>query len=406
MGGSSLAPEVISLTMRESASRELVILDSTAPHFVSSVLREDPTTTFFVVSSKSGTTIETTSHLALIEERLVEAGLDSRDHVIVVTDPGSALAELAAERNWEWIEGDPDVGGRFSALSAFGLTPAALIGVDPSILLDDASEMLASIHEVSVRLASYLAPHRYLYFVDSQGRFPGLADWIEQLIAESTGKDGKGLLPIAILPSEEALTMPVVDLAEIIDAPLGAQFILWEWVTALLGFIHGVDPFDQPDVQATKSRTSEVLASVESDQPSATVAISDLRSSLRQLLKSREYLSICAFLDPARDHELIRLRHLMEREFKKPVSFGWGPRFLHSTGQFHKGGPKSGVFLSITLRSGEEVAIPGKAFGLKQLIRAQAEGDKRALLEAGNEVVSLDLDDVSQIKRLIEEFSA
>lgn len=405
MGGSSLAPEVISRTMERSASRDLVFLDSTEPHFVTEILKTDPTKTLFIVSSKSGTTIETSSHLALIQQRLGEEGLDSRNHIVVVTDPGSPLAEFASERDWECIEGDPFVGGRFSALSAFGLTPTALIGVDASILLDDAAEMLAVIHETSVRLASHLAPHRYLYFTDSKGQLPGLADWIEQLIAESTGKEGKGLLPIAIMESENGLSAPVLDLATIIDAPLGAHFILWEWVTALLGYIHGVDPFDQPDVQATKLQTLEVLNSLESEAHSTSLAISDLRAELEQKISVREYLSICAFVDPVRDHDLIRIRHLMEQVFRKPVSFGWGPRFLHSTGQFHKGGPKSGVFLSITYKGDVDLSIPGKPYGLKRLIQAQAEGDKRALIESGNEVLSIELEGADQIRQLLEEFS-
>ena len=405
IGGSSLAPEVIARTMRESASRQFVILDSTDPHYVNSHLHVDLSKTLFVISSKSGTTIETTSHLALIEKRLSDAGINAEDHIIVVTDPGSPLAAVAAEKKWTTIEGDPMVGGRFSALSAFGLTPAALIGIDPSILLDDASEMLDSIHESAVRLATYLAPHRYIYFTDSKERFPGLADWIEQLIAESTGKQGKGLLPIAITDVDEHLSLPVIDLSEIIDAPIGAQFILWEWVTALLGYIHGVDPFDQPDVQATKLRTMEVLGSLSSKMEHASLAIPDLKSELGHALKNREYLAVCAFLDPVRDHDLVQIRHLLELCFNKPVSFGWGPRYLHSTGQFHKGGPNSGVFLSITVRNEDSGLIPGKPYGLDFLIHAQAEGDKRALMERGNPVISVELEQATEFQRLIDEFS-
>jgi glucose-6-phosphate isomerase len=405
MGGSSLAPEVIAGTYRSDLSCDLIILDSTEPHFVSQLLDMDPRNTLFVISSKSGTTIETQSHLSLIVEALSKEELDPKAHLMIITDPGSPLAKLAHERQWRYIEGEPDVGGRFSALSAFGLAPAALVGIDPSILLDDASEMLESIHEPAVQLASFLAPHRFLYFTDSEGRFPGLSQWIEQLIAESTGKKGKGLLPIAITDSDQRLEIPTVDLATIIEAPLGAQFILWEWVTALLGIHHGVDPFDQPDVQAAKVRTLEVLDEPHDDQVrDSAIKIDQLTSELAISLQDREYLAICAFLDPLRDRDAMKLRSALERKYRKPVSFGWGPRFLHSTGQFHKGGPKCGVFLSITIDSEIDLQIPGKDFGLRRLIFAQAEGDKRALEESGNLVISLHLKSEAELKELIGLF--
>lgn len=405
MGGSSLAPEVISRTLKRDASRELVILDSTEPHFVDNRIGTALKETLFIVSSKSGTTIETSSHLSLIESRLIATGLEPRNHIVIVTDPGSPLVEYAESKGLQLMLGDPFVGGRFSALSAFGLTPAALIGVDPSILLDDASEMMGSIHELAVPIASYLAPHRFVYFADSKQALPGLADWIEQLIAESTGKYGKGILPISLEGSTSHLDLPIIDLSTIIDAPLGAHFILWEWVTALLGHILKVDPFDQPDVQATKTRTLEALNSPQSNNSvTSQSTLAAIRSQLQDELADREYLSVCAFLDPSRDNEITRLREILERHFEKPVAFGWGPRFLHSTGQFHKGGPKTGVFLSITMKSGDDLAIPGRRYGFQSLIRAQAEGDRQALIESGNKVISLQLQNQGELKELIELF--
>ena len=406
MGGSSLAPEVIAKTYKGESSRPLIILDSTEPHFVQTRLEGDLSRTLFLISSKSGSTIETNSHLALILERLASQELDHRDHIIVITDPGSPLALTAEENGWRVVLGDPHVGGRFSALSAFGLVPAALIGIDPALLLDDAAEMIARIHEPAVKIATHLSEHRYLYFLDSKGSLPGLADWIEQLIAESTGKQGKGLLPIAVQSTSNSMSAPTVDLSTIIDAPLGAHFILWEWVTALLGHIYQVDPFDQPDVQATKTRTLEVLGERSAEVADTTLtSLEDLRVTIDTYLKGREYLAVCAFLDPIRDAEVASLRDRLEKVFHVPVAFGWGPRFLHSTGQFHKGGPKSGVFLSLTIESDETVPVPGKDYDFTRLIRAQAEGDRRALVESGNPVISVHLRGADDVERLLTLFA-
>lgn len=403
MGGSSLAPEVVAKSFAGSTQRQLIILDSTDPQFVGSIVHQDLSDAMILISSKSGTTIETRSHLDLILASLASQGLDARDHIIVVTDPGSPLVDVAHDHGWRLILGDPHVGGRFSALSAFGLVPAALLGLDTSLLLDDAAEILPEIHESAIKLALYLAPHRYLYFYDSLGRFPGLADWIEQLIAESTGKDGKGLLPIAVDQPPDSNHFPVIDLATSVDAPLGAQFILWEWVTALLGYIYRVDPFDQPDVQATKVRTIEALHEKAGDMhPEGLVAITEVGSALRNALRGREYLAICAYLDPIEDHKVTLLQRTLQRRFQVPVSFGWGPRFLHSTGQFHKGGPKSGVFLSITMRREMKISVPGQDYGFEDLILAQAEGDRRALVESGSPVIRVELRDKEELSLLLE----
>lgn len=407
MGGSSLAPEVIAKSYQSTTIRSLTVLDSTEPGFVRSVIDRDLKEVLFLVSSKSGTTIETLSHLAVIETALQSQGLDSREHIVVITDPDSSLEQRARKSQWPLLHGQSDVGGRYSALSAFGLVPAALIGVDASLLLDDAAEMLDQIHEPAVKIATFLASHRYLYFTDSKGDLPGLADWIEQLIAESTGKMGKGLLPIAIANSESTSGHLTIDLSTIIKAPLGSHFILWEWVTALLGYSFAVDPFDQPDVQSTKARTLDALQEKErsdsqGDSTASATSLEQINLALDQAMDEREYLVICAYLDPKRDHDAIALRGLLERRFTRPVAFGWGPRFLHSTGQFHKGGPKTGVFLSLTIEPEMDLHIPGKDFGFSRLIRAQAEGDRRALLESGGRVVSIHLRDRDELSRLIE----
>ena len=407
MGGSSLAPEVIARSFASDAARRLTILDSTHPDFIESILHRDLSRTMFVISSKSGTTIETSSHLAAIRQALREQSLDPIDHLLVVTDPGSPLEELATEQSWRCVVGDPEVGGRFSALSAFGLVPTALLGLDPSLILDDAEELLAKIHEPATKIALYLAQERFVYFKDSGSNVPGLADWIEQLIAESTGKQGKGVLPIALNSSEPHSDDPVIDLANTVVAPLGAHFILWEWVTALLGYLLKVDPFDQPDVQATKSKTSEVLRTVASLRPEdGAIPIDQFASAVNQLLRGRSYLAICAFLDPRDSTSIAQLQGVLAKRFRVPVAFGWGPRFLHSTGQFHKGGPHEGVFISITSKSKANVEIPGRDFSFDSLILAQAWGDRMALVESGSPVIQIHLDDPKvEINRLLAQFN-
>lgn len=407
MGGSSLAPEVIAKTYSRFADRKLTILDSTHPDLVRSIVKENLTKAIFVVSSKSGTTIETSSHLAVIRDELQKQGCAEDRHIIVITDPGSPLEKLARENSWQLVLGDPNVGGRFSALSPFGLVPAALVGIDPSLLLDDAAEMSADIHLPAAKLASYLASLRYLYIKDYGSDVPGLGDWIEQLVAESTGKSGTGVLPISLSESVPETSLPTIDFSTSFKAPLGAHFILWEWATALLGYLLKVDPFDQPDVQATKSKTSEVLDSISSLNPATDATpLEKLASVMESKISECEYLAICAYLNPAEDAEILALREILERKFKKPVTFGWGPRFLHSTGQFHKGGPKCGLFLSITSKARSDFDIPGRSFGFEGLILAQAEGDRVALLESGSPVIRIHLEDAEkEVKELIKLFA-
>lgn len=408
MGGSSLAPEVIARSYEAETARKLTILDSTHPDLIESIMGQDLSRTIFVISSKSGSTIETTSHLAVIRQALSKQTLDPVNHLIVVTDPDSPLDKLASEQSWRRIAGDANVGGRFSALSAFGLVPTALIGLDPSLLLDDAEEFLPEIHESAAKIALYLASQDFVYFEDGKSNVPGLADWIEQLIAESTGKSGKGVLPIALNGGTPETEDPVIDLGKSIVAPLGAHFILWEWVTALLGFLLRVDPFDQPDVQATKSKTAEVLSDVASLTPSeSATSIDQLATAISDRSKGRRYIAICAFLDPRRDRSIMELQKLLARRYRMPVAFGWGPRFLHSTGQFHKGGLHEGLFISITSKTKSQIKIPDRDFGFDSLILAQAWGDRMALVERGNPVIQIHFTDPeAEVKQLLDQFKS
>jgi len=267
MGGSSLAPEVIAAAF----SKELFVLDSTDPDYLHSALSTDLATAVVVVSSKSGSTIETASQLALFESRFVAANLNPKEHIVIVTDPDSPLHRSATEKGYPIVNADPQVGGRFSALSAFGLVPSALIGIDVSILLDSASDaldVLVSENSPAVDLAYLIAyaTDQYCSFTDDGSGMQGLADWIEQLVAESTGKNGTGILPIVIESTGSPVAGKTLNIAFagksdlVVDAELGAQFILWEWVTALVGFALGIDPFDQPNVTEAKVKTVELLS--------------------------------------------------------------------------------------------------------------------------------------------------
>ena len=398
MGGSSLAPEVIAAVY----NKRLTVLDSTDPHHVAATLSSDLSKTCFIIGSKSGSTIETASQKAAAEAELEKQGLDIRNHLVVITDPGSPLDRDARGADLRVINADPNVGGRFSALSAFGLTPAALIGVDVSILLDDALEAANHFIEndsavVKVAAAIVDPSMRYLGFCDRGSNVPGLSEWIEQLIAESTGKDGKGILPVVVENSLETF-YPVITFIEgselSVVGSLGAHFIFWEWVTALAGYLLKVDPFNQPNVTEAKEKTGALLdrwknSGIVSPEPtfeSAHVQVfsSTSGTSLKEFLqRSFEnqpgYVALMAYLHRGVDDSISELRLMLERASGAPCTFGWGPRFLHSTGQFHKGGPKVGSFIQITGVSDVAWPIKGRNYGFETLVMAQALGDNEAL---------------------------
>jgi len=405
MGGSSLAPEVIAGHFK----KELFILDSTEPTQVAELLKLDLEKSCIIIASKSGSTIETTSQKALFEDALTKAGLEIKNHMVIVTDPESPLHHSAREDGLKVITANPNVGGRFSALSAFGLVPAALIGVDVSLLLDDAedaAETFIAPDSSVVRVASLLAEKEFAFarFYDGDSDHPGLADWIEQLVAESTGKDGKGVLPIVLsrAPKDRSKVITFKDGDALsVTGPLGAQFIFWEWVTALLCFLLKVDPFNQPNVAESKERTGKILSDwknltaskgdlIDNCEVFATNAHNSLTEYLREL-GTGEYLAVMAYLNRNADKRLIEIREILEAKLKLPITFGWGPRFLHSTGQFHKGGPLVGTFLQITSTPDLNLEIPGAGYGFERLILAQALGDNEALASRGLKVMRIDI---------------
>lgn len=398
MGGSSLAPEVIAATY----SKSLTVLDSTDPHHVARVLDTDLSSTCFIIGSKSGSTIETASQKLAVEAQLHAQNLDPKNHMVVVTDPGSPLDISTRESGIKVINADPNVGGRFSALSAFGLTPAALIGVDVSVLLDDAAEAAEKFtqpNSAPVCVAAALAEpsFKYVGFSDTESNVPGLSEWIEQLIAESTGKDQKGVLPVVIKSTSSNL-YPVITFnesgANSVSGTLGEHFIFWEWVTALTCYLLQVDPFNQPNVTEAKEKTGNLLKRWENtdaqlpapvfETEQVAVYADKLATSLTAYLADTYhaetgYIALMAYLHRGMDNAIDELRNLLEEASKKPTTFGWGPRFLHSTGQFHKGGPHVGSFIQITGGCEIDFPIAGKSYGFTTLFNAQALGDNEAL---------------------------
>ena len=359
MGGSSLAPEVM---RRLFGSTRFEVLDTTHPN---AIRRVEVKGSLFIASSKSGTTIETRSQLDYFRDQGGEA--------VVITDPGSPLEELGLRV----FHGEPTIGGRYSALSMFGLLPAAVIGIDVHRLLERAEEMRAACRfeegnpglALGLALASGWRERRDKVRID--GDF-GL--WVEQLLAESTGKDGKGLIPVRTRGDDvQEHEIRLEDPYE-----LGQEFFRWEFATAIAGSLLELNPFDQPDVQAAKDKTNDVLARGEDPELEPDGDLDELLAVARE----GDYLAVQAFVDPAREDELRPLLARLERT-EVPLAFGLGPRYLHSTGQLHKGGPNTGIFVQVVDDLGEELPIPGRDFGFGRLIAAQAAGDYEALRERG-----------------------
>jgi glucose-6-phosphate isomerase len=387
MGGSSLAPEVLRRTF---ADERLHVLDTTHPAPVRRVADEfDLERTLFVVSSKSGTTLETRCQLDFFWDRV-----GNGESFVAITDPGSELERLAGERGFRAVfAGEPTVGGRYSALSVFGMVPAALMDVDLDRFLLRVDEMVEACRfgqgnpglELGEELGQRWQEGRDKVLINPDPGGFGL--WAEQLLAESTGKQGKGLVPVpgetTDGPDRQTAEVRVSDSYE-----LGQEFYRWEFATAVAGSIIGINPFDQPNVQEAKDRTNEVLGGGE-------VALAP-EGSLDDVLGGAEppqYVCIQAFIDPEREDELEPLV-ARARETGCVVTHGLGPRYLHSTGQLHKGGPPTGRFVQVFDDPGAEVAVPGRPFGFARLIHAQAAGDFLALKERGRPVVRVKLEDL------------
>jgi transaldolase / glucose-6-phosphate isomerase len=394
MGGSSLAPEVLRRTF---AGEALHVLDTTHPAAIRR-LRDalDLKRTLFVVSSKSGTTLETRSHLEFFWQESGKRG----ESFVAVTDPGSELESLARKRGFrEVFAGEPTIGGRYSALSVFGMVPAALLGADPERFLVRVEEMVEACRleegnpglELGERLGRGWQEGRDKVQIGPS--IGGFGLWAEQLIAESTGKHGKGLVPVPVEAPGEGPDRQYEEVRVSDPYELGQEFYRWEFATAVAGSIIGINPFDQPNVQEAKDRTNEVLSGHDSVPGTGTSP----KGSVEELLAETappEYVCIQAFIDPAREDELGPLI-ARARETGCVVTHGLGPRYLHSTGQLHKGGPPTGRFIQVVDDPGEELPIPGRDFGFARLIRAQADGDLASLQQRERPIVRVDLKEIA-----------
>ncbi len=456
MGGSSLGPEVLRQTFGSATGYpELVVLDSTVPAWIQAVTEViDPARTLFLVSSKSGSTIEP---LALLQHfrSLVEPATGKErtgQNFVAITDPGTPLARLAEEEGFRHtFLNPPDIGGRYSVLSYFGLVPAALIGVDISALLDRADDMreaCASCVSAHDNPGAWLGA--YIGALARRGRdkltlvtSPAISSfglWVEQLIAESTGKEGKGIIPIVGEPLVELTQygddrlfiglrlegddnsamdaaikrikssgQPIVILEMRDRYDLGAEFFRWECATAIAGAILGIHPFDQPNVQEAKEATERLLQEYTASGHLPPVEVADSLTDLLAEAGKGNYLAIMAYVrqTPDVDKVLAELRRKVIERYRIATTLGYGPRFLHSTGQLHKGGPDTGLFLQITAEHENDLPIPGKPYTFGVVADAQAMGDLQALQSSGRRVTRIHLSrgDSVAISRLVTELA-
>jgi transaldolase/glucose-6-phosphate isomerase len=390
MGGSSLAPEVMRQTF---GGERFHVLDTTHPAAIRDLQgRLNLERTLFVSASKSGGTLETRSHTDYFWKLAPRGG-----QWAAITDPGSELEALARARKFRAIyPGEPTIGGRYSALSPFGLVPAALLGVDVRRLLERALEMADACRlangnpglELGLSLGESWEAGRDKVCLPNPNGF-GL--WAEQLVAESTGKDGRGLVP-APGESPDGPGRQPQDVRVESPYELGQEFFRWEFGVAVAGAILGINPFDQPNVQAAKDKTNEVLAG-------GDVELAD-EGSVDELLASAQegdYVCIQAFVNPTADADaaIARLAAWARDATGCVVTHGYGPRYLHSTGQLHKGGANNGVFIQVVDDTGEELKIPDKPFGFGRLIRAQAAGDLESLRDRGRRVGRVHMDNLA-----------
>jgi glucose-6-phosphate isomerase len=450
MGGSSLAPEVICATDGVA----LTVLDSSQPDMVRAALDDRLAQTVVVVSSKSGSTVETDSQRRVYEQAFREAGIEPADRIVVVTDPGSPLDKEAREAGYAVINADPNVGGRYSALTAFGLVPSGLAGADIGRLLDEAeavTNLLAADDDgnPALRLGAALGGTQPLrdktVLIDAGTKVVGFGDWAEQLIAESTGKDGKGLLPVVVgdSPTGEQLSdelwvrlvgaddesQPSGDAVVAVGGSLGGAMLLWEAAVSAAGRLLGINPFDQPDVESAKAAARELLGKgtgsaaapayidgaveVRSAGPDFLGDAKTVDDALRALfaqLPASGYLAVMAYVDRIADRPLADVRIPLARKLNRPVTFGFGPRFLHSTGQYHKGGPADGIFVQVTTVPNDDLAIPGREFTFGDFIASQSAGDAKVLADHGRPVLQLNLTDheagLAQLQRAISDVTA
>ena len=458
MGGSSLAPEVFFKTFgNRKGYPKLAILDSTHPLSVRNILENyNLERTLFLVSSKSGGTTETMSFFYTFYEALIQKNPDAGKNFIAITDNGSGLEKLAKEKGFRKIFTTPsEVGGRYSALTYFGLVPAALIGADITSLLKSAEWMEQNCNKTTDVLYSegfklgallgelnLIHKNKITFFVSPDiSSFPA---WIEQLIAESTGKEGKGIVPVAFEPAGEPnvygsdrvfvylrldnddnslfdseilklkeAEFPVITihLNDIYD--IGKEIYRWEIATAMAGSVLEINPFDQPNVQLAKSLANESMeeykktGNLPSEKPAITEKgilyfgdydsdnLKNVLSGFLNQLSEGNYLAVMAFIPFSEEVEssIEKLRIAVRNKYHIPVTSGYGPRFLHSTGQLHKGDGNEGLFIQVTTNAVNDLDVPGRGYSFGTLITAQAQGDLKALKNNGRKVIRFHLTD-------------
>ena len=460
MGGSSLAPEVLGkIFVPQPGHPQLMILDSTDPGAVLARAEQcDPSRSLCIVSTKSGTTLETLSLFKFFYNRVADALGKGRagERFIAITDPGSALADLAGQHGFRaTFLNDPHIGGRYSALSCFGLVPAALMGIDLNVFLERANSMASDAESsagdaaaLGAALGELAMTGRDKMTLVTSPELASFGDWVEQLLAESTGKEGRGIIPVVGEPlgppevygndrlfihlrlagdTENKAELdglartghPVITINLEDRYDLGGQFFLWEMATAVAGWRMGINPFDQPDVESSKVLARQMMNEYQEnqglpfDEKAALIdgeitvfggpAVQDFGSALatfvEQGMLDGAYVALQAYLqpNPETDQVLHDLRVRVRDRFKTAVTVGYGPRYLHSTGQLHKGDGGKGLFVQITADDAVDVPIPddpgsltsSMTFGL--LKKAQAAGDRRALEDAGRQVVRFHL---------------
>jgi glucose-6-phosphate isomerase len=466
MGGSSLAPEVMHAVIGEAPGRpRFTMVDSVNPDHLRTVVT-DPRRTLYLLASKSGSTIEPNVLAAYFRQRLIDAGISKWGaHFVAITDPDTTLDKRAVSEGFREVFRNPaDIGGRYSAISFFGLLPAALMGCDVSRLVNDARGMLDAARESDLAINPALRLGLLMGAAATAGRnkltliLPPLLEpfglWVEQLVAESTGKQGKGIVPVTGEPlgspaeyaddrvvvrvhlpgADEApgdelaralaeQGTPVADVRMDGAAGLGAEFVRWELATATAAAVMGINPFDEPNVQQAKDATRALLDSFvhegrlpagerDADIDDASMTLSTAArggAGARRVetflgrLGASDYLSVLAYLPESGGltSVIARFRTDVRRRTRCATMFGYGPRYLHSTGQLHKGGPNTGVFLLFTA-PGADIAIPGEAFTFGILELAQALGDMTSLDQAARRALHVHLPrpDTQQVERV------
>ncbi len=469
MGGSSLAPEVFrSFFGKQGTWPELFVLDTTNPDWVQAVRNKiNPAETLFIFASKSGGTVEPSSQFAYFYAEVKQAGVKNPgQNFIAITDADTGLQKLAKDHQFRHVFTNPsDIGGRFSALSFFGIVPAAIMGIDVQKILTLAKQAALAFGpdadekaNIAARLGAYMGA---CYTNHSKDKLTILAPeevetfglWAEQLVAESTGKEGKGIVPVVAevlhrnfdyredrffvyLSTDSDDNKRVADIAQELAErgfpivtlhledkyDLGTMYLLWEIATAAAGAILAIDPFDQPNVQEAKTLTKNVLAQLaKGDIPAEVTAellvskdlkeevkLATLAQDFYSLLESNDYIAILPYLWPSEENQqaLETLRDKILQRTKRAVLFGYGPRYLHSSGQLHKGDGNNGVFLLLSADPVNDIKVPGQNYTFGQLCNAQALGDFQALQNKGRRVIKLHLKQpvAKAIKQLSDAF--